>query len=271
MIPAMPTVHPSAIVDPQAHLADDAVIGPGCVLEGPVHIGPGTRLLHHVSIRGPVTMGERNTLYPNVCLGFPPQHRGIDPAAPTAGVRLGDDNVLREGVTIHSATKEQPTTIGDRNYLMVNSHLGHDCRIGNDITLANSVLLAGHVDIADSAFLGGSSGVHQFARVGRLAMIGGMCAMIQDLPPFCVVYQTRRVGSLNLVGLRRAGLRAHIPALTEAFAVVYKEQHTTPRAADLIEQRCGDDPLCMEFAAFLRTTRRGITRYGTPHDVESTV
>ena len=257
----MPQVHSSAIVDSSVHLADDVVIGPGCVVQGEVRIGSGTQLLHNVYIRGPVTIGARNTLYPNVCIGYPPQHRGVAPDAPTSGVRIGDDNVLREGVTLHTATKETPTSIGDRNYLMVNSHLGHDARIDHDVTMANGALLGGHVHVADRAFIGGSAGIHQFVRIGRLAMIGGLCPAIQDVPPFCVIHESRGVGSLNLVGLRRAGLRHHIEALKEAFRITFREHHVTPRAAELIEKRLSDDMLCMEWAKFLRETKRGIAHY----------
>lgn len=264
----MPTVHSSAIVDSSVHLDDDVVIGPGCMVQGAVRIGSGTKLIHNVMIRGPVVIGARNTLYSNVCLGYPPQHRGIAPDAPTSGVRIGDDNVLREGVTLHSATKEEPTSIGDRNYLMVNSHLGHDARIDNDVTMANGALLGGHVHVADRAFIGGNAAVHQFVRIGRLAMIGGIAASHLDVPPFCVIHETREVGSLNLIGLRRAGLRDHIEALKEAFRITFREHHTTPRAAALIEERLGDDALCMEWAAFLRGTKRGIAHYHAARDGE---
>lgn len=269
MIAAMPNVHPSAIIDPQAQIADDVTVGPGCVIEGPVQIGPGTVLMHRVSLKGPLAIGARNTFYPNVIIGYAPQHRGISPDAPSTGVAIGDDNIFREGVTINAATKETPTAIGSRNYMMANSHIGHDSVIDNDVTMANGVLLGGHVHVASNAFLGGNCAVHQFCRVGRLAMIGGVTANVKDVPPFCVVHDSRRVGALNMVGLRRAGLRQHLPALKQAFGVLYFEKHTLGRAAEIIEETLSDDPLCLELARFIRESRRGICHYGGNRDLEA--
>lgn len=258
----MPQIHPSATVSPQSQLADDVIIGPRCTIEGEVTLGPGTRLMADVHLQGPLTVGARNTFYPSACIGFAPQHRGFDPAVPGAGCRIGDDNVFRESVTVHRAMTGRPTTIGDRSYFMVNSHIGHDCAVGNDCTLTNGAALAGHVDLGDGVTIGGNSGVHQFCRVGRLAMVGAVAPIMQDLPPFCVAYEMRSVGSLNIVALRRAGYREHIAALKRAFDILYHGEHTNAHAADRIEKACGDNPLCREFAAFIRETKRGITPYG---------
>lgn len=262
IIALMPRMHTTAIVDPQVRLADDVSIGPGCVIEGPVEIGPRTRLMHRVSLRGPLVIGPDNLLYPNVCLGYEPQHRDFDTSHEGPGVVIGAENVLREGVTIHRATGEHPTCLGDRNYLMANAHMGHDCRVGNDCTLANSSLLGGHVRFDDQVITGGNGGIHQFCRVGRLAMISGGASMSQDVPPFCVCYRTRCIGSLNVIGLRRAGLRGHLPPLRRAFNLFFRESHAAPRALELIEAGSGDDPLVREFVAFIRGSQRGITSYG---------
>lgn len=258
----MPTIHPTAILDDRVILADDVFIGPGCVIEGDVSIGPGTRLLHRVTLHGPLTLGANNVLYPNVCLGFAPQDMKYDHDRPGPGVVIGDGNVIREGVTIHRATKELPTTVGSRNYFMVNSHLGHDVAVGNDCTLANGVLIAGHVEIQDQAVLGGNAAVHQFCRVGRMSMISGVVAVTKDAPPFCTCYDARRVGSLNLVGLRRAGFRDHIKPLTHAFKLLYRERLMIPAALERIEREVGDDPLVAELCRFVRGSKRGIMRYG---------
>ncbi len=170
----MPQVHTSAVVDPQAQLAADVVIGPGCVIEGPVRIGPGTRLIGHVYIIGPATIGCRNVLYPFVCVGFEPQDRKFNAAtSPSAGVAIGDDNLLRESVTIHRASQaERPTRIGDGNMLMTNAHVGHDVRVANGCTFASGALLAGHTEVADAVTVAGNSAIHQFCRLGRLCFIG---------------------------------------------------------------------------------------------------
>lgn len=257
----MPSIHPSAIVDARAELADDVVIGPHCVIEGRVRIGAGTRLIARVFLQGPLVLGERNIIYPGACLGFPPQDRKFDPATEGAGVMIGKGNVLRECVTIHRATGLEPTRLGDENYLMVNAHLAHDVKVGNRCTLANNAALGGHVELHDGAILGGNAAVQQFCRIGRLAMLSGVTGITRDLPPFCICYKSRAVGSLNLVGLRRAGLRQHIQPLKEAFDILYRQRHSMPVAVRLIEQRLGDDPLCQELARFVRSSKRGIVAH----------
>lgn len=257
----MPEIHPTAAVCSQARLADDVVVGPNCTIEGEVTLGTGCRLIGHVYLQGPLTVGARNTFYPFTCIGFAPQHRGCDPQQSGAGTVIGDDNVFRESVTIHRASADAPapaTQIGDRNYFMVCAHVGHDSVVGSDCTLANSTLLAGHATVGDHVTMGGNAGLHQFCRIGRLSMIGGILAPRQDVPPFCVVYPPGQVGALNIVGLRRSGLRQHIKPLQRAFAIVFEQRHANRHAADLIDRELGDDALCREFAEFLRTTKRGI-------------
>lgn len=256
----MPDIHPTAVVSPEAQLADDAVVGQYCTIEGKVTLGPRTRLIGHVYMKGPLLMGVGNTVYPFACIGYAPQHRRFDPKTTGGGIVIGNDNVFRESVTVHRAFTEKPTVIGDRNYFMVNSHAGHDCVVGNDCTLANQVLLAGHVQLGDGVTIGGNAGLHQHCRVGRLAMVAGMEPLKQDVPPFCVVHPFEGPQSLNLIALRRAGLRQHIKPLQLAFRILFHQGHTNPRAADIIEEQLGDDPLCREFAAFVRATKRGIAR-----------
>ncbi|MCC6681545.1 MAG: acyl-ACP--UDP-N-acetylglucosamine O-acyltransferase [Phycisphaeraceae bacterium] len=257
----MANIHPTATVDPKAQLADDVDVGPGCAIVGRVTLGAGCRLVANAIIRGPATFGRNNLIYPFTCLGYAPQDRKFDVGSDGAGLLVGDDNIFRESVTIHRATGDRPTTVGNRNYWMVNSHAGHDCVIGDDCTFANNILLGGHVHLANHVILGGNAGVHQFCRIGRLCMISGLAGITQDVPPFCVVYETRYVGSLNIVGLRRAGYRDHIPALKKAFDIIWEQGHRNSTAVELIETQLGDDPLCMEMAQFIRASKRGICRY----------
>lgn len=260
----MARIHPTALVHPEAQLADDVEIGPYCIIDSPnVKIGAGTRLIAHVHLTGPTTIGQNNLLYPNVAIGFEPQDRKFKPGQETVGVLIGNNNILREGVTIHCATSTHPTTVGNGNMLMCYSHLGHDARIGDDCALANGALLAGHVEMGDRVMVGGCGVIHQFCRVGRLSMLSGVAGIVQDLPPFCVAYATRIVESLNIVGLRRAGYRQNIPNLKRAFEILYRSRHTVPNAADKIEQELGHDPLCQEWVDFLRATKRGITPYAS--------
>ncbi|MEX2672241.1 MAG: acyl-ACP--UDP-N-acetylglucosamine O-acyltransferase [Phycisphaeraceae bacterium] len=258
----MAEVHPSAIVDDQAELADGVVVGPGCVIEGAVRVGNGTRLLHRVTLQGPMRLGERNVIYPNACLGLPPQDVKYDPNEAGSGLVIGSDNIFREGVTVHRATGEMPTTIGNGNMLMVNSHVGHDSVLQDHCVLVNGALVAGHCEIGDRALLSGNSAVHQFCRVGRLGVVVGGGIVIQDLPPFCMTNASRSVGGINRVGLRRAGLGEHATAVKEAFNILYRQRHLPREAAHLIEAQMGDEPLCMELAAFIKSTKRGVTPFG---------
>ncbi|MFA9479693.1 acyl-ACP--UDP-N-acetylglucosamine O-acyltransferase [Phycisphaerales bacterium AB-hyl4] len=259
----MPDIHPTAHVDPQAQLADDVVVGPGCVLNGDVRLGAGTRLVAGVYIQGPFIAGERNIIYPGACLGYPGQDLKYNPDHPGAGVRLGDDNIIREHVTIHRATNDDhPTTIGNHAFFMVHAHVGHDCRVDDHVMIVNGSMLGGHVEVHDHAIISGNVGVHQFSRIGRLTMIAGNTGISHDIPPFCTVSHRKRVGGLNIVGLRRAGLREHVAPLREAFRIFYRQGHTKPVAIEKIEMTIADDPLVREFADFIKASKRGITPYG---------
>ena len=257
----MHQIHPTAIVDPQTEIGDGVTIGPWCMVHGKVRIGAGSHLQERVTLRGPIDIGEENHFYPQVTIGLWPQDRKFGPTSETPGVSLGNKNILREGVTIHAATGKLPTRLGNNNMLMVNSHLAHDVVVGNNCTLANGALIAGHVHIEDGVNLSGNAMVHQFCRLGRLSMISGAMFVVQDLPPFCTVYVSRHVGSLNLVGLRRAGLRDSILPLKRAFEILYRSRHTTQLAVALIEEELGSDPACRELAEFCKHTKRGIASY----------
>ncbi len=259
----MAKIHPTAIVDDRAVLADDVEIGPWCMIEGQVRIGAGTRLLHGVTVVGPAVIGSGNTLYPTSVIGTAPQDLKFDPSEDGVGTVIGDGNLIREGVTIHRATQNRPTTLGNDNYLMVNSHLGHDAQVGSNVMLANGALLAGHVEVGDGVILGGNAQVHQHVRLGRLSMVSGGAGMVQDVPPFCTGYIMRTISSLNLIGLRRGGLRDSVKPLEEAFRYFFKSRHTKPVALERIRSTPGlmDDPAVQEFVAFIETSKKGISDY----------
>jgi UDP-N-acetylglucosamine acyltransferase len=254
-------IHPTATVHPSAVIAHDVEVGPNCIIDGPATIGAGTRLIAGVYLSGKVVLGERNVVYPNTCLGFEPQDRKFDPIKGTGGVAIGNDNILREGVTIHRATGSNPTRLGDNNLLMCNAHVGHDSVVANGCTMANVTALAGHVTLQDSVILGGGAMVHQFCRIGRLVMISGLVGIAQDVPPFCTSYSFRTVGSLNMIGLRRNGYRAHIGTLKQAFRILFMSRHSRAVAVDAMEREFGSDALVAEMVAFCRGTKRGITPY----------
>jgi UDP-N-acetylglucosamine acyltransferase len=257
----MPTVHPSAIIGKHVQLAENVSIGPHCVLEGNVRLGAGVTLLNGVTIQGPVEIGEGTMLYPGTCIGFPPQDVKFKIGMDTPGVRIGKNCLIREHVTIHAAsTMDHPTTVGDNCFLMVNSHLGHDVVIGDNVTLVNAVLLAGHVSVGNNVTMGGCAAVHQFCRIGRLAMVSGLVAVAMDIPPFCISGARNTVAGLNAVGLRRNGVpREDITLLRKAFRVGLGVRQPREAMLAAVEPLAKGSALVKEFYEFLAApTKRGI-------------
>lgn len=254
-------IHPTAIVDEQVQFGSNVTVGPFCILEGDITLGDNCRLLANVHMKGPLTIGADCRFYPHSCIGYDPQDRGFDPDTPGAGTVLGERNVFREGVTIHRATKDHPTSLGSDNMLMSNSHIGHDSQLGSHITMANSALVAGHVHVGDGVFIGGNAGIHQFCKVGRLVMISGQRGVLQDVPPFCNVLETRTITGLNRVGLRRAGLRRSIKNLERAFEILFLSNQSNPVGIEQVRRELSHCPLCQEMADFVATSTRGIARH----------
>ncbi|MFN3652871.1 MAG: acyl-ACP--UDP-N-acetylglucosamine O-acyltransferase [Armatimonadota bacterium] len=217
------SIHPTAVVDPGAEIADDVVIGPYCVIGRHARIGRGTRLESHVSVEQHTTIGEDCQVRQGAVLGGPPQdhkYRGE-----RTFVQIGNRNIIREFVTIHRATGEgEATRIGDDNMIMAYCHIGHNCWLGNGIMMANSVGISGHCVIEDRVVFGGIVGLHQFVRIGKFAMIGGMSKVVRDVPPFMMAdgRPTQLVG-LNVLGLRRSGMPPRVRAgLKQAFRLLYQ-------------------------------------------------
>ncbi|MHC4808880.1 MAG: acyl-ACP--UDP-N-acetylglucosamine O-acyltransferase [Planctomycetota bacterium] len=218
----MAEVHPTAIVDPAAELAADVHVGPFTVIGPGVRIGEGTRILGQCWLEGPTRIGRENLLYPGVRLGLAPQSVSRDPEVPGRGLVIGDRNVLREGVTMHRAMMDEgPTRVGDGNYFMTNSHLGHDVVLGDRCILSSGVVIGGHAMIGDRVNIGGNSAVHQFVRVGDGAMLGGLSGTSLDVPPWFMLTAVNLCGALNLVGMRRSGMdRADIDRVRWVFRQV---------------------------------------------------
>ncbi|MCE9620300.1 MAG: acyl-ACP--UDP-N-acetylglucosamine O-acyltransferase [Planctomycetes bacterium] len=258
----MSNVHPTAILTGDVKLANGVEIGPYCVLDGtigPISLGAGTRLMHMVSMQGPLTVGERNRFYPGSTIGYPPQDLSFDPDKAGSGCIIGNENTFRESVSIHRAKTERPTQIGDKNYWMANSHAGHDCVVGNRCIFANTVSLGGHVEVGDGVIFGGSGTAHQFVRIGRGAFIGGLTGLSTDLPPFFMLTGINVAGSLNLVGMRRSGMkRTDIDTVRWVFDVVQKSKLSRPNMLALLAERKGD-PLVEEYIRFIEAAKRPIT------------
>src|SRR5437867_2966371 len=192
-------VHPTAIIEPAVRLAADVAVGPYAVLEGTIELGPGCVVKPHAHLIGPLIIGPNNTICSGAVIGERPQHLKYD--GPTTGIVIGGGNVFREHVTVHSGSTEAGTRIGDQNYLMVSSHVAHDCTVGHRCIFANGALLGGHCEVSDAAFLSGNSAVHQFSRVGRLSMMSGGATTTKDVPPFLMQEGRNRVVGVNVVGM----------------------------------------------------------------------
>ena len=257
----MPKIHPSAILSGAVELADDVEIGPFCLIDGRIRIGARTRLIAHATILGDTAIGADNVIHPNAVIGDEPQD-----TAYTGGPRrvmIGDGNIFREGVTIHRGSEHgEATIIGDRNFFMQNAHAAHDCRVGNDTIIAGGALLAGWVEVGDRAIVSGNCVVHQYIRIGRLAMMRGLSRTSRDVPPFCVMDLTHTLRSINVVGLRRAGLSAaSIRALRDAFKMLFGERQNLKSALDRLEATGPLTPEVAEMIAFIRASKRG-TAFG---------
>jgi UDP-N-acetylglucosamine acyltransferase len=216
-------IHPTAIVDSAARIADDVEVGPFSVIGPQVVIGNEAIVQSHVVIEGRVEIGTGNFIGHGAIIGAPPQDVSFSPERKTK-VEIGNNNVIREHCTIHRGTAEGSSTrIGDGNFLMAGAHIGHNCEIGNNVIIANSCLLAGFVQVDDSVFLGGGSTFHQFMHIGRLVMVQGSSAFGKDLPPFVIAAERNSVFGVNVVGLRRAGFNAKDrDEIKAAFKLVYQ-------------------------------------------------
>jgi len=261
----MPEIHPSSIVSKEFDLASDVVIGPNCLLIGKGSIGGGSRLIANVTLNGPIVIGQRSELYPGVCLGFGPQDVKFKPGMPTAGVLIGDDCLIRESVSIHASTKTDiPTRIGNRVFMMVGSHVGHDGRVDDDVVMVNQTALGGHCHVATKATIGGGAMIHQFGRVGRLAFVSGLSAISCDTPPFCVAHSRNILGGLNLVGMRRNGITSDaITNVREAFRVALKPNYPRQQTLDLLAplaEKCAEVAELLEFYA---TAKRASIKFAT--------
>jgi UDP-N-acetylglucosamine acyltransferase len=217
------SIHPLAVVSPEARLGIGVNVGPFATIEAGAEVGDFCTVASGAVIKAGVLAGCHNEFGEHAVIGGAPQH--VARPAEIGRVVIGDHNVFREHVTIHRAMKAgQDTTVGNHNYVMAGTHFGHDVRVGNNCIFANAALLGGHVTVEDRAFVSGAVAVHQFCRIGRLAMVGGHARVVQDVPPYLLLDgQTSCVVGLNIVGLRRSGHSADdIAELKAAYRAIYR-------------------------------------------------
>ncbi len=233
----MAKIHSTAIIDPKAELDSSVEVGPYSVVEAGVQLGEGTKLDSHVVIKTGTKAGKNNEFSQGAIIGGDPQDRKWQ-GEPTF-LTIGDDNHFREYVTIHrSNTEGNSTVVGNECFLMAFVHLGHDVKLHNDITIANSCGLSGHVTVEDHVMIGGMVGVHQFVRVGRCAMVGGLSKLVKDVPPYMLVHGVDpTVHDINAIGLRRQGItRESRLALHKACKLLFKSQIGLTAAIEIVHR-----------------------------------
>lgn len=257
----MTNIHPTAVVAPGAELADGVEIGP-CSVVGPhVKIGAGTRIMPHVFLDGWTRLGEGCTVFPFASIGS--QTQDLKYKGEITRVEIGDRTTLREYVTVNSGTTpEEITRVGSDCHVMAYSHVAHGSRVGNSVIMANGVSLSGHIVVEDQANIGGMTGVHQFVRIGRLCMVGGMSRVTKDCPPFMLVEGApAEVKGVNSVGMKRRGIPAEAQQLIkDAHRILYREGLSTRQAVERIQAELEACPELEALLKFIAESERGILK-----------
>jgi UDP-N-acetylglucosamine acyltransferase len=254
-------IHPTAVIHPKAQIGSGCEVGPYCVIGEHVTLGDNCRLHSHVVIDGHTKLGRGNEIFPFAALGMKTQDLKYKGGAPR--LEIGDNNVFREGVTVHYATNDnEATVIGSNNLLLIHAHVAHDCILGNGIIMSGFAGLAGHVIVEDNVILAGYVAVHQFCRIGRHAMIGGCCKVRQDIAPFMLADgEPAKPVMINKVGLERHGFtEAGINALKQAHRIIFREPLTLAEALTKVEAEIPQLPEVKHLVAFIRASERGISK-----------
>jgi UDP-N-acetylglucosamine acyltransferase len=253
------SIHPTAVISQSAEIGAGVSVGPYAVIEDQVVIGYGCEIASHVVIKRFTTLGRGNRVFEHAVLGGLPQD--VKFKDEKSRLVIGDDNLIREGVTLHRASGEgEATFIGSRNFLMIGVHIAHNCVIGDDNIFANEVALAGHITVEDHVFLSNNVGCHQFVRLGRYAMVGGKSKIVQDVLPFFITDgNPPRVRGVNAVGLRRAGFSTEARrALKQAYQLLFRSQLALEDGLDKMAEL--DDENVQHLISFIRSSRRGFSR-----------
>ena len=252
-------IHPTAVVDPGTELGPGVEIGPYCVVGAGVRLGAGCRLQSHVVLSGPATVGAENVFYPFACVGG--RSQDLKYTDEPTHLIIGDRNTFREFTTVHRATAPGGTTrVGSGGNFLSYSHIAHDCLVGDEVIFSNNGTLAGHVEVGDRAVVGGLTAVHQFCRIGRLAITGGCSKIVQDVPPFMMVDGNPAcVRHINQIGLERAGhSKETVRALREAYRVLYRSDLNTAQALERLRAEFGEVPEVAGLVEFVAGSKRGI-------------
>lgn len=253
-------IHPTAIVHRDAIIEEDVEIGPFSIIGSGVKIGMGTKIGSNVVIEGKVVIGKNNQIFHSAVIGFPPQdikYKGED-----TEVIIGDNNIIREFVTIHRASGEgEKTIVGNNCFLMAYSHLGHNVKLGNNVVIANATQLAGYVEVHDYAFISGGVVIHQFCRVGKYVMIRGRSRLGLDAVPYMIIdgVENTEVKGINVVGLRRNGFSdERINIIKKAYKILFRQNLNTSQALEILEKELSQYEDIRYLIDFIKSSKRGI-------------
>jgi UDP-N-acetylglucosamine acyltransferase len=250
-----PLVHPTAIIEPGAYLADDVRVGPYCHISSGAVLNKGVKIHGHVILQGNVIIGAACEVFPFVCLGTPPQFIK-DSYDFNSQIIIGEKVIIREHVTINPGTPKwgNKTTIGNNCFLMTGAHIGHDCHIGDHVILTNNVAIGGHCVIGDYVIIGGLSGIHQFVRIGDHAFVGGLSGVENDIIPYGSAFGNRAtLKGLNLVGLKRRGFkRDTIDELRFAYRLLFADEGTFGERIKFVSEKYSENPLINNIVEFIQ-------------------
>ena len=255
------TIHPSSVIHASAEIGDGCEIGPFCVIGPNVVLGEGCKLHSHVVIDGHTRLGKRNEIFPFASVGLKTQD--LKWKGGTTRTEIGDENTFREYVSIHSATSDgEATVVGSHNHILAYCHLAHNVHVGNRIIMSNVATLAGHVTVEDHAVISGLAAIHQFCRIGKMAIVGGCSKVVQDVPPFMLAdgnpAETR---TINKVGLERNGIGAEVQtSLRQAYKILFREGLTITNALERISTELPNSPEVQHLIQFVRSSSRGISK-----------
>lgn len=257
----MSSIHPTAVIHPKAQIGAGCEVGPYCVIGEHVALGDNCNLHSHVVVDGHTKMGKGNEIFPFAAIGTRTQdlkYKGGNPR-----LEIGDQNIFREGVTVHCATNDgDATVLGSNNVLLANVHIAHDCRLGNGIIMSSFAGLAGHVVVEDHVVLGGYVAVHQFCRLGTLSMVGGCSKLRQDLAPYMLADGSpAETHTINKVGLERNGVNEEAQAaLKQAYKIIFREALTISDALAKVEKELPAVPEIQHLVQFIKASERGICK-----------
>ena len=257
-------IDPTAVIDSEAQIDENVEIGPYCIIDGPVRISKGTKLISHVVIQGRTTIGENCTVSPFASLGGAPQditYKGED-----TQVIIGRDSTIKEYVTINRGTVHGGggTRVGDRNFIMAYAHIAHDCNLGNNVIMTNGATLGGHVEVADFATISAFCAIHQFCRIGQYAFVSGLTGIPNDVPPFVIAAggagNRAKLFGLNVVGLERHGFtKEEISKLKKAYKLLFRSALPLSTSLKIIQEEIQSEHI-KTLIDFIKTSKRGICR-----------